>query len=137
MGVTRLGTTPCRARRRRHDLYWRRMTPKTKSPRRTGRIPTFGLIGAVLCACTVPNALVKPRGGASDPITSGLRSRITTIVVIYAENRAFDNLYGNFPGAVAWAKCIDADGHPLAGVSSHSSIATAPSCRACRRPGAA
>ena len=25
--------------------------------------------------------------------------RIDTIVVIYAENRSFDNLYGNFPGA--------------------------------------
>ena len=26
-------------------------------------------------------------------------SKVDTIVVIYAENRAFDNLYGNFPGA--------------------------------------
>ena len=36
-----------------------------------------------------------------------------TIVVIYAENRAFDNLYGNFPGARGLSEVIDADGRPL------------------------
>jgi phospholipase C len=32
-------------------------------------------------------------------ITAALRDKVQNIVVIYAENRAFDNLYGNFPGA--------------------------------------
>ena len=31
--------------------------------------------------------------------TAALQSKVQNIVVIYAENRAFDNLYGNFPGA--------------------------------------
>src|SRR5690349_3693115 len=38
--------------------------------------------------------LCAPRGAPS----AGLES-IETIVVIYAENRSFDNLYGYFPGA--------------------------------------
>ena len=45
---------------------------------------------------------------------------IDTVVVIYAENRSFDNLYGNFPGANGVAKASassriqrDRDGKPL------------------------
>jgi phospholipase C len=68
------------------------MTLKIKSRRRAGRLSTLGLLGAVLCACNVSTTLLKPSGGAGDPVTSGLRTKITTIVVIYAENRAFDNL---------------------------------------------
>jgi acid phosphatase len=41
-----------------------------------------------------------------------LRTKVSTIVVIYAENRAFDNLYGNFPGAVGLGEVLDRDGHP-------------------------
>lgn len=46
--------------------------------------------------------------------------KIETVVVIYAENRSFDNLYGNFPGANGlanvtpeMARQIDRDGTPL------------------------
>ena len=46
--------------------------------------------------------------------------KITSIVVIYAENRSFDNLYGAFPGANglqsvtgAQAQQLDRDGKPL------------------------
>ena len=35
-------------------------------------------------------------------------------MVIYAENRSFDNLYGNFPGARGLNEVIDRDGIPLA-----------------------
>src|ERR1700728_4375142 len=52
-------------------------------------------------------------GGSGDPTTRALRSKIDTIVVIYAENRAFDNLYGNFPGAHGLSDVIDRDGRPL------------------------
>src|SRR5262249_40501224 len=31
--------------------------------------------------------------------TTQLKNRVQTIVVIYAENRSFDNMYGRFPGA--------------------------------------
>src|SRR5258708_14179387 len=46
-------------------------------------------------------------------VTRALRSQIDTIVVIYAENRAFDNLYGNFPEARNLSEVIDRDGRPL------------------------
>ncbi len=53
---------------------------------------------------------------ASAPeLTRALRKGIDTIVVIYAENRAFDNLYGNFPGARSLREVVDPDGHPLPG----------------------
>ena len=90
---------------------------QTTSRRRAGpiRLSTLGLLGAALCACNVSSSLLKPGGGAGDPVTSGLRTKIATIVVIYAENRAFDNLYGNFPGAVGLGQVVDAAGHPLPG----------------------
>jgi acid phosphatase len=48
-------------------------------------------LAALLSACN------KVRTGA--PPASGGIARIDTIVVIYGENRSFDNLYGTFPGA--------------------------------------
>jgi acid phosphatase len=47
-----------------------------------------------------------------DATTQALRAKVSTIVVIYAENRAFDNLYGNFPEAVGLGEVLDRDGHP-------------------------
>ena len=40
--------------------------------------------------------------------------RVQNVVVIYAENRAFDNLYGNFPGAHGLSEVVDANGKPTA-----------------------
>src|SRR5207237_1230732 len=68
------------------------------------------LIGALaLCGCT----------SAPGPGRAGL-SRIEHIVVIYAENRSFDHLYGLFPGADGIANAtpaqytqLDHDGTPL------------------------
>jgi acid phosphatase len=57
---------------------------------------------------------VPPPATGADPTTTALRANVGTIVVIYAENRAFDNLYGNFPGARGLSEVIDADGRPLA-----------------------
>src|SRR5205085_7874170 len=55
----------------------------------------------------------------TQPSSSGL-DRIQHIVVIYAENRSFDNLYGLFPGADGIANAtaeqytqVDFDGKPL------------------------
>ncbi|AXI02089.1 acid phosphatase [Aquirhabdus parva] len=36
---------------------------------------------------------------AETQVTTGLQSNIKNVVVIYAENRGFDNIYGLFPGA--------------------------------------
>ena len=48
---------------------------------------------------------------------------IQTLVVIYAENRSFDNLYGTFPGANGLAEAspqsviqFDRDGKPMRGL---------------------
>ncbi len=59
---------------------------------------------------------------AADEALSGSKglSKIETIVVIYAENRSFDNLYGHFPGANGLDNVtpdqvmqVDRDGSPL------------------------
>lgn len=55
---------------------------------------------AALCAAA-PLALAGHAGRAAD-----LDSSIDTIVVIYAENRSFDNLYGLFPGANGIANAL-------------------------------
>jgi acid phosphatase len=65
-----------------------------------------------LCACLNHNPVAS---AAADPTTQALRSNVQTIVVIYAENRAFDNLYGNFPGARGLNEVVDRDGRPLPG----------------------
>ena len=44
--------------------------------------------------------------------TTQLQTKVKNIVVIYAENRAFDNLYGNFPGANGLSTVVNADGTP-------------------------
>jgi acid phosphatase len=65
-------------------------------------------LGAALIALAAP-------ASADDPL-----ARIKTIVVIYAENRSFDHLYGGFPGANGLANAtaeertqLDHDGTPL------------------------
>jgi acid phosphatase len=65
-----------------------------------------------LGACSSPAVLPAPES-AADPVTRALRARVATIVVIYAENRAFDNLYGNFPGAQGLSEVVDPAGRPL------------------------
>ena len=50
---------------------------------------------ALLLAMTAATGIA---GSASEVKGAGLED-IATIVVIYAENRSFDNLYGSFPGA--------------------------------------
>jgi acid phosphatase len=66
-------------------------------------------VGAASCA---DRSLVTPAPPA-EAATRALRAKVETIVVIYAENRAFDNLYGNFPGARGLGEIVDGDGRPL------------------------
>jgi acid phosphatase len=72
-------------------------------------------IAAALGGCTQRDLSGTPggTGSTSDASTRALRSQVDTIVVIYAENRAFDNLYGNFPGARGLSEVIDGNGKPL------------------------
>jgi acid phosphatase len=70
----------------------------------------LGLAAAVLCACSSSH-----NGTLDDKL-----SKIEHVVVIYGENRSFDNLYGNFPGANGLAQAnaarmtqVDRDGTVL------------------------
>ena len=52
-------------------------------------------------------------GDSDTPVdtTTALKNKVQNIVVIYAENRSFDNLYGNFPNANGLGAVIDSTGH--------------------------
>src|SRR5437667_11735060 len=63
----------------------------------------FIFAGALLAAIAACNEPAAPRPTlaaerAAVPAATGL-DRFQHIVVIYLENRSFDNLYGEFPGA--------------------------------------
>ena len=75
----------------------------------------FALAAALAAAALVAGCAEPGR----PPSRAGL-DRIDTIVVIYAENRSFDNLYGTFPGADGIAQAtplqttqLDHDGKAL------------------------
>src|SRR4051812_18202078 len=66
---------------------------------------------AVLAALSVVSCATRTRDGLAN---------VENIVVIYAENRSFDHLYGLFPGAEGLAQAtveqktqLDHDGKPL------------------------
>jgi acid phosphatase len=70
-------------------------------------------------ATTILAALAAARGMAATPDYAAIQ----TLVVIYAENRSFDNLYGTFPGANGLAEASpqsitqhDRDGRPMNGL---------------------
>jgi acid phosphatase len=74
---------------------------------------------AVTCAATLACVAAACGQQPSQPAKTGL-DRIDHIIVIYAENRSFDNLYGLFPGADGIANAtpaqytqLDFDGKPL------------------------
>ena len=69
-------------------------------------------LGVVLVLAGCAGQSVAP-SRTGDAATRALRSKVATIVVIYAENRAFDNLYGGFPGARGLNEVMDRDGRPL------------------------
>ena len=68
---------------------------------------------AVLLGACSNQTLVPKEGAGADPTTLALRAKVATIVVIYAENRAFDVLYGNFPGAKGLSDVVDRNGRAL------------------------
>jgi len=54
------------------------------------------MIGGLAAAGVASDAVARPRPKAE--VDAFLREKIQTIVVIYAENRSFNNLFSNFPG---------------------------------------
>jgi acid phosphatase len=68
---------------------------------------------AAAIAATLPTTLAAGAAHADAAgVTKALQNDINTIVVIYAENRAFDNLYGNFPGARGLSEVVGPNGNP-------------------------
>jgi acid phosphatase len=58
------------------------------------------VVGVGTSACGDNTQPENPDAAAAAPDTTALlQSKVKTIVVIYAENRGFDNIYGLFPGA--------------------------------------
>ncbi|POR52204.1 acid phosphatase [Paraburkholderia eburnea] len=57
-------------------------------------------VGLALSGCqtSATNAGPGPRSAGDARVDAALRDQVRHIVVIYAENRSFTNLYGNFPG---------------------------------------
>ena len=69
---------------------------------------------AILAPLALASVLALAACGDSDtPVdtTTLLKNKVQNIVVIYAENRSFDNLYGNFPGADGLSTVVDASGN--------------------------
>src|SRR6266481_7397460 len=55
--------------------------------------------GEVVKRCNMLLAALAVIAGSAFEVHSAGLQDIDTVVVIYAENRSFDNLYGSFPGA--------------------------------------
>jgi acid phosphatase len=68
-------------------------------------------VGFALAGCQTPeqNALAAPRSAADGRVDAALRDQVRQIVVIYAENRSFVNLYGNYPGVQMPLSSVNAE----------------------------
>ncbi len=85
-----------------------------KSPLRFAAALTpvaFGTLLA-LAACGSDGTSTTPVTPPVATLDTALQSKVQNIVVIYAENRSFDNLFGNFPGANGLSTVVDANGVP-------------------------
>jgi acid phosphatase len=52
------------------------------------------------------------QGDSDSDLDEALREKVQNIVVIYAENRSFDGLFGYLPGAHGLREVVDEDGNP-------------------------
>src|SRR5690242_6533124 len=68
-------------------------------PMRKARLLNTVAVGALLAALAACSMHSTEPGGGTEARTAKSIKDIDTVVVIFAENRSFDNLYGNFPGA--------------------------------------
>src|SRR5689334_8118550 len=78
------------------------------------------LLGLSLAALTVAGDAAEARRAARPTPAPKPLAKIEHVVVIYGENRSFDNLYGSYPGADGLANAkppatrqVDANGKPL------------------------
>ncbi|OWQ90800.1 acid phosphatase [Roseateles aquatilis] len=84
-----------------------------KIPFRAPRLP-LALTPLALGALLTLGGCLGSSNSSDTPVdpTTALQNKVQNIVVIYAENRAFDNLYGNFPGANGLSAVVDGTGKP-------------------------
>ncbi|MDN5923829.1 MAG: acid phosphatase [Xanthomonadales bacterium] len=75
-------------------------TPEDPARRRLLEGLALGGAALTLAGCQTSPAARAPMGAAASAarLDALLREHIHTVVVIYAENRSFNNLFGNFPG---------------------------------------
>lgn len=67
----------------------------------TGMAAAAAAVGGAgaLSGCAAPGTAANaPLAPSSPAFDRALREKVKTVVVIYAENRSFNNLFGNFPG---------------------------------------
>ena len=69
-----------------------------------------GVLISALAGCAMHTA---EHGGGTAAQTARSIDDIDTVVVIFAENRSFDNLYGDFPGANGLANATAASKRQL------------------------
>ncbi|KIA81150.1 acid phosphatase [Chromobacterium piscinae] len=98
--------------------------PETTQPQDPSRRRLFEGLAAIGAASVLPAAVsasAEAAPAAHGPLDAKLRQHVKNVVVIYLENRSFNNLYGNFPGVkyplaqAPAAACtqLDRDGAPL------------------------
>ena len=68
-------------------------------------------LAVMLVANAAPQAKDKVPQSAERAKTAALKRKVDTIVVIYAENRSFDSLFGGFPGAHGLKEVTHGKGH--------------------------
>lgn len=86
--------------------------PDATRPSRRGVLGVLGLAGLAAAAPAVSASTsrapaAKPR--RTRTVDAALAAHVATIVVIYAENRSFNNLFGDFPGLAAPLAAVSPD----------------------------
>ena len=76
------------------------------------RIRCFRFVAGVLALSVCSFAVAGTKDAAQRD--AALRAKLDVVVVIYAENRSFDHLYGNFPGADGLSTVTSRAGKPNA-----------------------
>jgi acid phosphatase len=70
-------------------------------------------LGIAVAMMSLVGASTEAGAAEGDGITLALQTKVQTIVVVYAENRSFDSLFGNFPGAHGLNEVTNGGGVPL------------------------
>src|SRR5206468_157012 len=77
------------------------------------RARPFGIVLSCAATTLMAGASTAHDGGFPDRfVTAALHKEVQNIVVIYAENRSFDNIFGTVPGAHGLNEVVDGNGKP-------------------------